>query len=95
MNISNTLVKSSKIILLLFLILLNSAYISAQIKVFERPSETNLSDIGLFFESETRLKISLNGQWEASFNEGKSYQTFTVPLAYDFSGRSVFKKTLK
>jgi len=95
MNISNTLVKSSKIILLLFLILLNSAYISAQIKVFERPSETNLSDIGLFFESETRLKISLNGQWEASFNEGKSYQTFTVPLAYDFSGRSVFKKSFK
>jgi len=93
MNISNTLVKSSKIILLLFLILLNSAYISAQIKVFERPSETNLSDIGLFFESETRLKISLNGQWEASFNEGKSYQTFTVPLAYDFSGISVFKKS--
>jgi len=94
MNISNILVQKTSKIIFSLLIFLNSVSISAQIKVFERPVETDISDVGLFFNSDTREKISLNGPWEASFNEGKSYSTFNVPLAYDFSGKAFFKKKI-
>ena len=64
----------------------------AQIKVFERPQETDISKIGLYRDSETRLKISLNGEWEVSFNEGKTFQKVSVPLSYSFDEKAIFKR---
>ncbi len=66
----------------------------AQIKVFERTQERPINDIGLFRESTTRKKISLNGQWEVSFNEGKTFQKMSVPLAYSFRGKALYKRTI-
>ncbi|MBX7042741.1 MAG: hypothetical protein K1X85_07545, partial [Ignavibacteria bacterium] len=51
----------------------------AQIRVYERAQETDISNIGLYSASPTRQKISLNGVWEVSFNEGKGYQKVSVP----------------
>lgn len=67
----------------------------AQIKVFERTQETDISGIGLYRSSEKRTKISLNGTWNASFNEGKSFQQFSVPLAYDFREKAIFRKSFE
>ncbi|MEO6694880.1 MAG: glycoside hydrolase family 2 TIM barrel-domain containing protein [Ignavibacteria bacterium] len=78
-------------ILYIFLILCNSGIAFSQIKVFERPTQANLKDIGLFFESETRSKIYLNGQWDISFNEGKNFSKFIVPIAFDHKGNSQFR----
>ena len=64
----------------------------AQIKVFERTQETDISKIGLYRDSETRLKISLNGEWEVSFNEGKTFQKVSVPLSYSFDEKAIFKR---
>ncbi|MEO8664470.1 MAG: glycoside hydrolase family 2 TIM barrel-domain containing protein [Ignavibacteria bacterium] len=80
------------IVLLLFILIFNSGLLKSQIVVYERPTDPNLKNTGLFFESETRKKIDLNGQWEISFNEGKSYSRFIVPIAYDFDGTAIFKK---
>lgn len=88
----------SKNILPVFLFLLflffTSETIYSQIKVFERPTNGEQKNIGLYLESETRKKIDLNGQWEISFNEGKSFDKFTVPLAYDFNGSAILKKKI-
>ena len=65
----------------------------AQIKVFERTQETDISNIGLYRESEKRLKISLNGEWEVSFNLGKSFQKVSVPLAYNFDEKAIFRRS--
>lgn len=65
-----------------------------QIKVFERPTGKDLADAGLFMGSDTRQKIDLNGQWEISFNEGKSFGNFIVPIAFDFKGNSIFRKRI-
>jgi len=75
-----------------FFFLLSSPLLYSQIKVFERPTDKDLINTGLFFESDTRRKISLNGEWEISFNAGKSFEKFTVPIAYDFKGNAVFRK---
>lgn len=66
--------------------------VKSQIQIFERPTNPEIKDISLFFESETRKRINLNGQWEISFNEGKSFEKYIVPLATTFSGVSIFKK---
>ncbi|MBS1518698.1 MAG: hypothetical protein JSS91_11480 [Bacteroidetes bacterium] len=92
MSISTISVNSVKKLIFLLPYLLISFSINAQIKVYERPSDTDLSDKGLYFSSETRRKIMLNGQWEASFTEGKNFSSFIVPLAFDFSGNSIFRK---
>ncbi|MBK8550166.1 MAG: hypothetical protein IPL53_03565 [Ignavibacteria bacterium] len=80
----------------LFLVFLffTSETIHSQIKVFERPTNGEQKDVGLYLESETRKKIDLNGQWEISFNEGKSFDKFIVPLAYDFNGSAILKKKI-
>jgi hypothetical protein len=64
----------------------------AQIKVFERTQETDISKIGLYRDSESRLKISLNGEWEVSFNLGKSFQKVSVPLSYSFDENAIFRR---
>src|SRR4030095_4022283 len=64
----------------------------SQIKVFERPTNSELKNTGIFFESSTRQFISLNGTWEVSFNDGKNFANITVPVAYDFEGRAIFRK---
>lgn len=76
--------------LLFFLSNFQGAY--SQIKVYERPTGEGQINTGLFFESDTRKRISLNGQWDISFNEGLSYDKFIIPIAYDFKGDALYKK---
>lgn len=93
MSIPYSLEKKCKLrIILLLCLLCNSACIFSQIQVFERPTDSQLINTGLFFESPTRKKIDLNGQWDISFNLGKSFQKFIVPLAYNFEGSAIFKR---
>ena len=84
----------SGILILIFLSFVPDILFS-QIKVFERPSGENLNYAGLYPASDTRRKIDLNGQWEISFNEGKSYDKFIIPIAYDFIGSSIFRRKIK
>ncbi len=84
--------KRYTVLLLLFIFLYFPEYTISQIKIFERPTNSEQKDIGLFPESVTRQKIDLNGQWEISFNEGTSYNKYIIPLAYDFKGTALFKK---
>ncbi len=50
------------------------------------------SDKGLFFESPTRRKLMLNGEWNVSFNNGGSFAKLIVPCSYDFSGTAFFNR---
>ena len=81
-----------RIFVFISVILFNSGFLSSQIRVFERPDDKEQRNSGLFFESDTRKKINLNGEWEVSFNEGMNYSRFVVPLACDFEGNSLFKR---
>ena len=82
-------------ILILILLSFVPDVLFSQIKVFERPSGENPNYAGLYPASDTRKKIDLNGQWEISFNEGKSYDNYIVPIAYDFIGSSIFRRKIK
>lgn len=82
-------------ILILILLSFVPDVLFSQIKVFERPSGENPNYAGLYPASDTRKKIDLNGQWEISFNEGKSYDKYIVPIAYDFIGSSIFRRKIK
>jgi len=84
-----------KLLALLLIISFNSDYLFSQIKVFERPTDTELKNTGLFFESSTRKKIDLNGTWLVSFNDGVNFNKFSVPMAYDFNGNTLFKKNFE
>jgi beta-galactosidase len=55
-------------------------------------STNPFSDKGLFFESPTRRKLMLNGEWNVSFNNGGSFAKLIVPCSYDFSGTAFFNK---
>lgn len=92
MSISYLCKRRCKIFLYVIIFLLNNDFLFSQIKVFERPTNTEQTNTGLFFESETRRRIDLNGEWEISFNEGNSYEKFIIPLAYTFQGHAIFKK---
>ncbi|MEO8209509.1 MAG: glycoside hydrolase family 2 TIM barrel-domain containing protein [bacterium] len=81
-----------RIILFSIILFLTPIKLKSQIKVFERPTNIEQKNAGLFMESDTRKRIDLNGQWEVSFTEGKSFEKFIVPLAYNFTGNSIFKK---
>lgn len=91
-----SLVSRSKIryrlLVIIFLFTLNSSVINSQIKVFERPSVNIQKNSGLFFESDTRKIIDLNGNWQVSFNEGLNFSKFIIPMAYDFEGNAIFKR---
>lgn len=78
------------LILLLFLFLITSTSIS-QIKVFERDPSTSNFPV-LISASETRTLVNLNGKWDVSFNDYKSFSEINVPSCYNFSGESVFHK---
>ncbi len=84
--------ESCRILLLIIFFTLNSASLKSQLIVYERPTNPDQINTGLFFESDTRKKVDLNGQWEISFNEGESYNKFIVPIAFDFEGTSIFKR---
>ncbi|MBP9096476.1 MAG: hypothetical protein KBG21_07685, partial [Ignavibacteria bacterium] len=55
-------------------------------------SANPFSDKGLFFESPTRRKMMLNGEWNVSFNNGGSFAKLIVPCSYDFSGTAFFNR---
>ncbi|KAA0211679.1 MAG: hypothetical protein EDM69_00215 [Chlorobiota bacterium] len=66
----------------------------AQIKIFERDPAIQefptLITAGL-----TRTIIPLNGQWQVSFNDYKSFSEVNVPSCYDYSGVAVFQRYFK
>src|SRR5690606_9900 len=68
-------------------------YIISQIRVYERPLLINIENPGLSFQSATRIKLDLNGQWDASFNDGESFTKVQVPIAYENKGKSILKKS--
>jgi len=80
-----------RIILYILFISFNAITAWTQIKVFERPTDSELRNTGLFFESDTRKRIDLNGQWDISFNEGTNFSKFIVPIAYDYIGNALFR----
>lgn len=82
---------ASYLILLTFLFLLTDKTYS-QVRIFERNTNDTIANKGLFLESSQRTFVNLNGQWELSFNEGHNFAKVIVPLAYNFSGVTVFKK---
>jgi beta-glucuronidase len=88
-SISNFLLLSG---LLFFVSLSFSINSQAQIKIYERPPLVDRENAGLSFQSNTRTKIDLNGEWQASFNDGESFNPVSVPIAYEYKGKSIFKK---
>ncbi len=46
----------------------------------------------LYSPTSTRKIISLNGEWNVSFNEGKSFNALIIPCAYTEQGTVLFKK---
>ena len=80
-------------IYIIFFALLAPNYSSSQIRVYERPSQNLPENSGLFMNSPFRQKIDLNGNWDISFNEGSSYSSFIVPIAYDYEGEVIFKRS--
>jgi hypothetical protein len=84
--------RAAIVLLMLAIPVFSCAVLQAQIKVFERIQDTDISGIGLYRDTDTREKISLNGTWEVSFNEGKSFQKVSVPMAYNFEEKAIFKR---
>lgn len=95
MTISYFFKKICKIFIFAALLSLFPDFLFSQIRIFERPTNKELKNTGIFFESATRSKIDLNGEWEISFNEGKSFEKYIVPLAYDFKGQAIFRKKIE
>ena len=79
-------------ICIIFFALLTPDFSFSQIRVYERPSDKLPENAGLFMDSPSREKIDLNGNWDISFNEGGSYSSFIVPIAYDYEGEVIFKR---
>lgn len=92
MILSSHCEKLYKIYLFFILFSFATDTVKSQIKVFERPTNNDIRNTGLFFESSTRKRVELNGHWDISFNEGKNFSKFIVPIAYDFEGQVIFKK---
>lgn len=68
--------------------------IFAQIKVFERSNnESNLNET--IFNSDTRIKIDLCGNWEVSFDNSDNYTSFNVPFATDYQNSYNIKRDFK
>ncbi len=84
----------SKIILSYLLILFFTPALLSQIKVYERQTTDELLNAGLSYKSETRNIINLNGKWMLSFDEGKYFSEYIIPIAYDFNGWVIFKKSV-
>lgn len=79
-------------LLILTILLLSPGFIYSQIRVFERATDNIFSNPDIYPQSPTRKIISLNGQWDVSFNQAKSFDKFIIPMAFDFKGNVVFKK---
>ncbi|MFZ1081690.1 MAG: glycoside hydrolase family 2 TIM barrel-domain containing protein [Candidatus Kryptoniota bacterium] len=75
-------------LVLFFLSLLSSLYAQSPNPAAE------LSQYGLKYEqvTPTRGRINLNGEWQASIDEGKSWQSVTVPSIYDYDGQVIFER---
>ncbi len=82
----------SKLFPILFSLLLTVSGLYSQVKIFERPPLLDKQNTGLSYESITRQKLDLNGEWDLSFNEGETFTKVSVPIAYEFSGSALFKK---
>lgn len=85
-----TLNKVLVIFISVFTLFSTSVY--SQIKIYERPALIGVENPGLSMMSSTREKIDLNGEWDVSFNDGQSFSQLTVPLAYDYKGKTIFRK---
>ncbi len=56
-----------------------------------KPTRTG-SDVGMFADSPSRMKIDLAGPWRYS-RDGKQWAAVAVPSAYDFTGKVTFLRT--
>jgi hypothetical protein len=65
-----------------------------QIRVFERQSIIDTVNKGLYWKSDKRIQIDLNGKWDVSFDNGKYFGTLLVPLAYIYDGYVDFKRKI-
>lgn len=83
----------SKIIFSYLLILLFTPALLSQIKVYERQTTDEILNAGLSYKSDTRSIIGLNGKWMLSFDEGKNFSEYIIPIAYDYKGWVIFKKS--
>ena len=81
-----------KFILFVVLVSILSPALYSQIVVYERQTTDELINEGLYYKSDTRKKIDLNGNWSLSFDEGKSFSDYMVPIAYDYKGVVIYKK---
>ena len=90
-NFKNFKLNSIKIsVLLLFIAFFANAF--GQINILERLPEKNAINPGLYNTSPKRVKIDLNGQWQLSLDEGKSFNGINIPASIIYRGSSVFKK---
>ena len=83
----------SKLLFSYLLILLFSPALLSQIKVYERQTTDEILNAGLSYKSDTRNIIDLNGKWMLSFDEGKYFSEYIIPIAYDYRGWVIFKKS--
>ncbi|MBL7128145.1 MAG: hypothetical protein ISS16_04085 [Ignavibacteria bacterium] len=83
----------SKILFSYLFILLFSPALLSQIKVYERQTTDEILNAGLSYKSDTRNIIDLNGKWMLSFDEGKYFSEYIIPIAYDYRGWVIFKKS--
>ncbi|CAN5485246.1 hypothetical protein BH10BAC5_BH10BAC5_24880 [soil metagenome] len=76
----------------------------SQIKIYERPTlpDTNSSTSlnyqnsnDLYSTTSTRKLISLNGEWNVSFNDGKTFNSLIIPCSYTEEGFVQFKKKFR
>lgn len=82
-----------RVFLLLFVFSFVYSNSECQIKVFEKPTDKYIPNSGLFFDSEKRTRVNLDGIWDISFDKGKNFNKLNVPLSYSYEGTVIFKRT--
>lgn len=84
-----------KIIIFLFIITdalsQNIPYDTGKIFFENGQPTTSGSDVGMFSDTPTRLKIDLSGHWRYSI-EGEQWKNIQVPGAYDFAAKVDFQR---
>jgi len=79
-----------KIYLLVFIVLIPISGFS-QMRIFERISSNDIRNDETIYQSDTRIKINLNGNWKISFDEEK-YNDVKIPFAVDYKNTIYLKK---
>lgn len=75
-------------------VLLINTNLNSQINVFERKGQDERSNQTIF-SSDTRVKIDLNGVWNADFGGSVRNGGITIPFAADYKGEIKIKREFK